>query len=126
MLATPVALRAVLPAFATMLVFILVVLGIVRWRRPHVDVNGWPFITAVMSAAVGVAVAAWAVGHVLLVRWLIRYRSARHGREVAMGDVLRATDLRPSWWRRIELAAYGVSDADRARFQESLRSGGVV
>jgi hypothetical protein len=122
-LATPVMLRAILPAFATMLAFILIVLGVVRSRWPHVDINGWTFITAVMSAATVVCFAAWAVAHVFLVRWLIRYRSARHGREVAMGDVLRTTDVRAPRWRRFELAAYGVSDADRAAFDESRRSG---
>ena len=122
-LATAVMLRAVLPAFATMVAFILVVLAVTRLRWPHVDINGWPYITVVMSVAVVVAFAAWAVAHVFLVRWLIRYRSARHGREVAMGDVLRPTDVQAPWWRRFELAAYGVSDADRATFDESLRSG---
>ena len=125
-LATPLILRATLPAFGVMLLFILLALGITKVFWPNIDTNGWPFIAVVMSLACIVCFAAWAVGHVFLVRWLIRYRSARHGREVAMGDVLRASDVQPSRWRRLELGAYGVSEADRVHFDASRRSGGVA
>jgi hypothetical protein len=118
-LATPLILRAVLPALGATLLFILLALGITKAFWPRVDTNGWPFIAVVMPLACVACFAAWAVGHVSLVRWLIRYRSARHGREVAMGDVLRAGDGRPSRWRRLELAAYGVSESDRVAFSHA-------
>ena len=125
-LATPLILRTILPAFAVMSLFILVALGVTKAFWPTVDINGWPFIAVVMPLACVVCFAAWAVSHVFLIRWLIRYRSTRHGREVAMGDVLRASDSQPSRWRRLELAAYGVSEVDRGAFDVSRRTGGVA
>jgi hypothetical protein len=94
--------------------FILAVLVFTRAWRPDIDTNGLPFILAVFPVSCLVCAGAATVGHVLFVRWLIRYRSRRRGRPAAMRWFLGPSDREPSRWRRLWLAAYGVTEADRS------------
>jgi hypothetical protein len=112
----PLAARVLLPAVAVWWGFILTVLLVTRDRRPDIDTNGWPFILAVFPVSCLVFVSAMTVGHVLFVRWLIRYRTGRRGRAVAVRCVLCPSDREPSRWRRLWLSACGVTDADRSGF----------
>jgi len=123
----PLAARVFLPAGALWWGFILAVIGFTRFRHQDIDTNGWPFILAVFPASCLVFAGATTVGHVLFVRWLIRYRSHRRGRPVAMRLVLGPSDREPSRWRRLWLSVYGVTEADRSKFLGWLgRPGGVA
>lgn len=82
---------------------------------------------AVFPVSCLVFAVAMTVGHVLFVRWLIRYRTRRRGCPVAMRLVLSPSDRSPSRRRRLWLSAYGVTDADRSEFFDWLdRSGGIA
>jgi hypothetical protein len=123
----PLATRVFLPAIAVWWGFILAVLLVTHDRRPDIDTNGWPFLAVVFPISCLVFAGAMTVGHVLFVRWLIRYRTARRGRPVAVRCVLDPTDVESSRWRRFWLAAYGVTAEDRAAFLDALdRLGGVT
>ncbi len=119
--------RIVLSAMLVWLGFILAVLGFTRAWRPDIDTNGLPFGLAVFPVSCLVCAGAATVGHVLWVRWLIRYRSRRRGRPDAMRWFLRPSDREPSRWRRLWLALYGVTEADRSEFfGRPGRPGGVA
>lgn len=127
MLIGPLAARVFLPAAAVWWGFILIVLVLTRSRRPDIDTNGWPFISVVCPISCLVFAGALTVGHVLFVRWLVRYRTRRRGRPAAVRCVLCPSDGEPSRWRRLWLAAYGVTDEDRAEFLDRLtRPGGAA
>jgi hypothetical protein len=112
LLSGPMLLRSFLPAFAVWWLFIGVGLGITHAARPDIDTNGWPFIVTFFPVSCVVFALAMMVGHVLLIRWLIRHRSTRRGRVVALRGVLRPTDAQPSAWRRFWLSLYGVTAGD--------------
>ena len=112
----PFFFRCQLPALMIAYGFTFAAFGITRVFWPWIDTNGWHFIVPTIAATFAVALIAWAVAHSILIRWLIRYRSEHRSRAVALGDVLRPSDGRPSLRRRFVLRAYGISDAERARF----------
>lgn len=120
----PLVLRSFLPAFAVWWLFILVGLGITRAVRPEIDTDGWPFIVAFYPITCLVFALVMTVGQVLLIRWLIRYRTERRGRVVALRGVLRPTDVQPSMWRRFWLGLYGVTPDDLGLLPSLWRPGG--
>src|SRR5439155_10051129 len=81
-LACPVLIRAYLPAFAVWWGFILAGLSATRAMRPEVDINGWRFIAAFLPVSCVVFGAVMIVTHVLLIRWIVRYRTGRRWRSV--------------------------------------------
>jgi hypothetical protein len=111
-LGRPLLLRALLPTMGVWWLSILVGLAITRVFWPDIDTNGWPFIVVFFPISCLVCAIAAVVFHVLLVRWLIRYRTSRRGRVVAMRDVLRPSDIQPSKWRLFWLNLYGVTPGD--------------
>lgn len=71
------------------------------------------FMVVVLFAVGGlVAVPIYIAFFVVFVRWLIRYRTGRRGRIVALRDVLKPTDRSPSWIRRFSLRLYGLTQED--------------
>jgi hypothetical protein len=118
--------RVLLPAFVVWWLFILAGLAIARAWRPAVDTNGWPFIVAFFVPSCVVFVVASAFCQVLLIRWLIRYRTTRRGRIVAMRDVLRPSDARLSVWRRFWLYLYGVTAEDLGLLSSLWRPAGAA
>ncbi len=115
---TAVLFRAVYPAMATAFASLGIAVVVTRVLWPGIDTNAWPFIVTVMLLTFAVGIAAWAVANAFLIRWLIRYRSGRHGRAVALGDVLRPSDVHASFLRRIALTAYGISSTDLETLRE--------
>ena len=125
-LSGPLFIRTLLPPFLVMGVFVIIGLGIARVIWPTLDTNGWPFIIAFLPLVFAVYFGTWAIAHALFIRWLLRYRTARHGRIVALGDILRPSDTNPSLRRRLVLCALGVSQADRATSVAPPQSGGIA
>jgi len=80
---------------------------------PTVNTNGWRFIIPAVAVYFAIGLVAFLIAYALFIRWLLRYRSDRHGRAVALGDVLRASDVTPSFRRRVALWMYGISETDR-------------
>lgn len=111
-------MRSILPSIAIWWAFILLELLVARVLWPGIDTNGWPFILVAFPISGVVLAMAGAVTHVFLIRWLLRYRTRRKGRPVALRSVLGPTDGNPSRLRRWKLAMYGVSRHE----QELLRS----
>lgn len=125
-LATPLFLRVGLPSLAIAYGFVGLTYAVTAFLVPTVDTNRWSFIAPTVLAMFVVGAVAWAFAQVMFVRWLISYRSTRHNRLVALGDVLRPSDAAPSRWRLLILRAYGVSHADRQWFLASIHPGGVA
>jgi hypothetical protein len=109
---TPLWLRSFLPSLVVWWAFIAIEMVIARTAVPGIDLNGGPFILIAYPISGLAFTAAMAVTHFMLVRWLLRYRTARRGRDIALRAVLRPTDDRPSRLRRFRLALYGVSEED--------------
>lgn len=116
MLIGPLVALVLLPATVVWWGFILTVLLLTRDRRPDIHTNGWPFISVVFPISCLVFAGALTVGHVLFVRWLIRYRTGRRGRSLAVRCVLCPSDREPSRGRLFWLAAYGITTEDRCEF----------
>lgn len=118
--------RSFLPSFAIWFGFIGIQMVIAKAVAPGIDLNGWPFICVAYPVSCLVFAGAMAVTHVLLIRWLLRYRTARRGRVVALRDVLRPTDDRPSAWRRWRLLSYGVAEKEFELSPSLWRPGGIA
>ena len=63
----------------------------------------------VIGATIGMTVA-----NLFFFRWILRYRTARRGRRVALRDVMRPSDAHPSRVRRLWLQLIGVTSEDIA------------
>jgi hypothetical protein len=100
----PLLLRSFLPSLAVCWAFIAIEMAIAKTAIPDIDLNGGPFILIAYPIACLAFVVAMAVTHFMFVRWLLRYRTERRGRVVALRDVLRPTDDQPSRLRRVRLA----------------------
>ena len=105
-------LRSILQSLAVWIGFFYVEMEVAKVTRPNVDVNGWRFFWIAYPVSCIVGCAAMAFTHVLLIRWLLRFRTARRGRAVALRNVLRPTDHRASRLRRWRLALYGVANEE--------------
>jgi hypothetical protein len=119
-------LRSFLPSFGIWFGCIGIEMVIAKALVPGVDLNGWPFILIAYPISCVVFTVAMAVTHVLLIRWLLRYRTARRGRVVALRDVLRPTDDRPTALRRWRLLSYGVAETEFELSPSLWRPGGVA
>ncbi len=104
--------RAVFPTMVTTMVFAGIVVGIVHLAWPQVDMNSPYFIFWFVLLLFATAIIAFPIYNAMLMRWFLRYRSQRHGLIVALGDVLRASDAKASFLRRIVLSSYGVTPED--------------
>jgi hypothetical protein len=122
----PLLLRSFLPSLAVWWAVVMIEMAIAKTAIPGIDLNGWPFILIAYPISGLVFAAAMAVTHVMLIRWLLRYRTARRGRAVALRDVLRPTDDQPSRLRRFRLALYGVSEQDLQLSPSLWRCRGVA
>jgi len=118
--------RSLLPSFAVWFGFIGIEMVIAKALVQGIDLNGWPFICVAYPISWLVFAGAMSVTHVLLIRWLLRYRTARRGRVVALRDVLRPTDNRPSAWRRWRLMLYGVAETEFELSPSLWRPGGFA
>jgi hypothetical protein len=119
----PFFFRGMLPALLIAYGFTFAIVGVTHIFWPRIDTEGWRFIVPTIAATFAVGLIASAVAHAILIRWLIRYRSEHRSRAVALGDVLRPSNARHSLWRRLVIRAYGVPDAERARFTAGLSAG---
>jgi hypothetical protein len=122
----PVLFRSFLPSVVIWFTFIAIEIGIAEKAIPGIDLNGWPFILVAYPISCLVFAGAMAVTHVLMIRWLLRYRTGRRGRLVALRDVLRPMDDRSSRWRRRRLSLYGVAKHELELSHSLWRSDGVV
>jgi hypothetical protein len=118
--------RSLMPSFAVWFGFMGIEMLIAKAMIPGIDLNGWPFIVVAYPISCLVFAGAMAVTHVLLIRWLLRYRTVRRGRVVALRIVLRPTDDRPSVWRRWRLLSYGVFEKEFELSPSLWRPGGVA
>jgi hypothetical protein len=125
-LAIPLFFRAGLPALLAAYAIVGVIFLTTRLLFPTVDTNSWPFIVPTVIVMFATGICAFGFTHVLFVRWLLRYRTGRHGRSVALGDVLRASDAAPSCRRRLLLRAYGISIAELQSQVARPQSGSVA
>jgi hypothetical protein len=119
-------LRVFLPTGVIWFGFIGIEMATAKAMVPDVDTNGWRFISVAYPISCLVFVTAMAVTHVLFVRWLLRYRTARRGRVVALRDALRPGDDQPSAWRRWLLLSYGVAEQELQLAPSLWRADGVT
>lgn len=122
-LAAHFVVRSVLPSFAVWFGFIGTEMVFAKALMPGIDLDGWPFIAVAFPVSCLVFAGAMEITHVMLVRWLLRYRTARRGRVVALRDVLRPTDDRPSTLRRWRLSSYGITEDELALSPSLWRPG---
>ena len=88
--------------------------AIAHTLRPDMDTRGWGFLILVLGITSGIYVVTALAALVLTIRWLLRYRTGRRGRRVALRNVLRPGDAAPTWRRRMMLMLYGVNRTDLA------------
>jgi hypothetical protein len=117
-LATPLFFRVGLPSLLAAYALIGITLTVTPLVWRGIDTNAWPFIVPTVAVGFMACFGTFLILHPLFIRWLLRYRSRRRGRLVALGDVLRASDANPTRWRLLVLRAYGISDAERRLFLE--------
>ena len=98
--------------------------NVIRFKYPGVDPEALPYDAVIGAAGMAVMCAVMLAGHALCFRRFLAYRTARHGRRVALGDVLRPEDAKPRLWRKLTLRAYGVTPSERALAGEIARAGG--
>ena len=89
----------------------------------RLKLDGWQFIALIAPATFVCGFAVSMVGFGLYLRRLLRYHTRRRGREHALSEFLRPSDLTPGTWRRLEFAVYGITGDDLRAFREARRSG---
>src|SRR4051812_11908755 len=89
-----VAIPMLLGWLCTAAVFLAAKIWLAR-RQPPVDPEGWPQVAWIVGAGALAFVFAQIGGLLLMFRRFLAYRTAKHGRAVALGDVLKPTDALP-------------------------------
>lgn len=122
--ALPLLFRVFVPFFVAWLSASLLITYMAKYFYPHID-NGDSFVVIVQYATGGlVAIPVCVACFVSYVRWIIRYRTKRRGRIVALRDVLKPTDRSPSWTRKINLRLYGLTQEDVDQIPNLWRESG--
>jgi hypothetical protein len=93
--------------------------------RPAVDPEGWPQVAWIVAAGMLAFVFVQIGGSLLMFRRFLAYRTAKHGRAVALGDVLKPTDVHPSRFRRLKLRLLGVRRYELGCIETVRPSGGT-
>ena len=84
-LAMPLFLRVGLPSLLAAYAIMGLVFMAAPAIWPTVNTNGWRFIIPAVAVYFAIGLVAFLIAYALFIRWLLRYRSDRHGRAVALG-----------------------------------------
>jgi hypothetical protein len=103
-----IVLRTAVPGIFVGAMAFNVAQGVIAMLSPKRELYSAPVVIGAALVGLLVFILVGMIGFGLFVRWLVRYRTARRGREVALRQVLKPNDNRPSAWRRMWLTFYGV------------------
>ncbi len=115
-------MRFLLPTAATWTAVTFGGLGVILLIDPAFDIEDPVFLWIYMPLSILFCAIAGVFFFVLMMRWLVRYRTERRGRDAGLREVLRPTDMRPANWRWVWLRLYGVKRDDLKRVPHLWRT----